>query len=314
MSAWGAAKTQAAKSAEPEVAYGKEYYQSLFQKKVDTTEGSQLRMALVGHENTAKTGLALSFAYTPADKKAGKKVYVIDFDNSAQSIIDYAYENDPNIVRLPVHDEMDESIFNEDNTVNWLAMVHKTQWFVNIIAAEDPASVAGVVFDGGSSFLKICEMAMRDSLISKGMIADISDTFNQKEWQERNRLFRQTLNRVHGLPFDKVFFTFHLKPIQQYMDDGSGRKVLMSVGERPEWEKGTMRLFSQQIFLSRYMKKADPAAGVKADKTMADGEWSIRATVEEMKGKNMEHLGQTFDVLTVKKGDVKWNGLPMLKW
>lgn len=311
---WANAKQTATKSAEPETSYGKDYYQALFQQKVDTNEGSQIRMALVGHENTAKTGLALSFAYTDADKKAGKKVYVIDFDNSAQSIIDFAYQNDPNIVRLPVHDEMDESIFNEDNTVNWLAMVHKTQWFVNIIASQSPDEVAGVVFDGGSSFLKICEMAMRESLISKGLIADLSDTFNQKEWQERNRLFRQTLNRVHGLPFDKVFFTFHLKPISQYMDDGSGRKVLMTVGERPEWEKGTMRLFSQQIFLSRYMKKADPAAGVKADKTMADGEWAIRATVEEMKGRNMEHLGQTFDVLTVKKGDVKWNGLPMLEW
>ena len=294
--------------------FGEEYYSNLFAKKVAAQEGSQIRMALVGHENTAKTGLALSFAYTEADKKAGKKVYIIDFDNSAISIIDYAYPNDPNIIRLPIHDENDESIFNEDNTVNWLALIDKTQWFVNIVAKENPDDVAGVVFDGGSSFLKICEMAMRESLVRKGIIADEGDTFNQKEWQERNRLFRQTLNRVHGLAFSKVFFTFHLKPIKQYMDDGSGRKVLMSIGERPEWENGSMRLFSQQIFLNRYMKKADPAAGVKADKTMAEGEWAIRATVEEMKGKNMEHLGQTYDVLTVKKGDVKWSGLPMLEW
>lgn len=295
-------------------AFGEEYYANLFAKKVAAQEGSQIRMALVGHENTAKTGLALSFAYTEADKKAGKKVFIFDFDNSAQSIIDYAYPDDPNIVRLPIHDENDESIFNEDNTVNWLALIDKTQWFVNIVAKEDPANVAGVVFDGGSSFLKICEMAMRESLVRKGIISDEGDTFNQKEWQERNRLFRQTLNRVHGLAFSKVFFTFHLKAIKQYMDDGSGRKVLMSIGERPEWENGSMRLFSQQIFLNRYMKKADAAAGVKADKSMNDGEWSIRATVEEMKGKNMEHLGQTYDVLTVKKGDVQWNGLPMLEW
>tara|TARA_R110001606_G_scaffold394342_1_gene565164 strand:+ start:188 stop:1120 length:933 start_codon:yes stop_codon:yes gene_type:complete len=309
--AWNAQKSA---STEPSKTYGKDYYNALFARKVATKEGAQIRMALVGHENTAKTGLALSFAYTPEDKKAGKKVYVIDFDNSAQSIIDYAYPGDENIIRLPIHDETDESIFKEDNTVNWLAMVHKTQWFVNMIAAQPAEEVAGVVFDGGSSFLKICEMAMRESLIQRGIITDVSETFNQKEYQERNRLFRDTLNRVHGLPYDKIFFTFHLKNIQQYMDDGNGRKVLMKTGERPEWEKGSMRLFSQQLFLGRYMKKPDSAAGVKGDKTMADGEWSIRATVEEMKGRNMEFLGQTFDVLTVKKGDVQWNGLPMLKW
>jgi len=313
MAGWGAQVAKAT-STEPETVYGRDYYQALFQQKVETVEGTQIRMALVGHENTAKTGLALSFGYTAEDKKAGRKAYIIDFDNSAQSIIDYAHDNDPNIIRLPIHDETDESIFNDDNTVNWLALVHKTQWFVNLIAEQKPEEVACVIFDGGSSFLKICEMAMRNSLIERGIIGDLSDTFNQKEYQERNRLFRDTVNRVHGLPFSKIFFTFHLKAVQQYMDDGSGKKVLMSVGERPEWEKGTMRLFSQQIFLGRYMRKPDPAAGVKADKEMAEGEWKIKATIEEMKGRNMEFLGQTFDVLSVTKEKVQWNGLPMLKW
>lgn len=312
MAGWGQSASN--KTAEPETQYGIDYYTKLFQTKTALNEGSQIRMALVGHENTAKTGLALSFAYTEADKKAGRKVYIIDFDNSAQSIIDFAHSNDPNIIRLPIHDETDESIFNDDNTVNWLALVDKTQWFVNIIAQQNPEDVAGVIFDGGSSYLKWCEMAMRDSLLRKGIIGDVSDTFNQKEWQERNRLFRQTLNRVHGLPFSKIFFTFHLKPVQKYLDDGGGRKVLMTVGETPEWEKGTMRLFSQQIFLSRFMKNADPAAGVKGDKEMSDNEWAIRGTIEEMKGRNMEHLGNTYDILTVKGGEVNWLGLPQLTW
>jgi len=122
------------------------------------------------------------------------------------------------------------------------------------------------------------------------------------------------LNRLHSLPVNKVFFTFHLKDIKEFMDDGTGKKVMMSVGEVPEWEKGTMRLFSQQIFLARYMKKADLATGVKGDKKLAEGEWVIKATIEEMKGKNMEHLGSTHTILSVKDNKVTWTGLPVLKW
>ncbi len=97
------------------------------------------------------------------------------------------------------------------------------------------------------------------------------------------------------------------------MDDGSGKKILMTVGERPDWEAGTMRRFSQQIFLSRFMKKADPAAGVKGDKSLKENEWRVRATIEEMKGQNMEYVGTAHDILIVDGGDVVWNGLPFLQ-
>ena len=89
---------------------------------------------------------------------------------------------------------------------------------------------------------------------------------------------------------------------------------MMKVGEKPEWDRGTMRLFSQQIFLSRYMKRADSAAGVKADASLKDGEWVVKATIEEMKGQHMEHLGETHTILKVANGGVEWTGLPFLKW
>ena len=127
-------------------------------------------------------------------------------------------------------------------------------------------------------------------------------------------MFRDALTRLHGLPVPCVFFTFHLKDVSNYVDNCSGGKVLMKVGERPEWEKGTMRLFSQQIFLSRYMKKADAAAGVKADPSLAPDEWVVKATIEEIKGKHMEHIGETHTILTVKDRDVTWTGLPFLNW
>ena len=84
----------------------------------------------------------------------------------------------------------------------------------------------------------------------------------------------------------------------------------MTVGERPEWDKGTMRYFSQQIFLTRYMKKADPAAGVKGDKKLAEGQWVVKGTVEEMKGQNMEYVGSTHTILSVNDGKVEWKGYP----
>ena len=225
------------------------------------------------------------------------------------------YPDKRNIIVLPLLDEMDDSIFNEDNSVNYLQLIEKTKFFINDIAEniKNGEDVGGVIFDGGSTFLKWCEFAMRSALLRKGVIEEESDTFNQKEWRERNKLNRDVLDRLHALPVNKIFNTFHLKNIQQYMDDGSGKKVLMSVGERPDWEKGTMRRFSQQIFLSRFMKKADAAAGVKGDRTLSEGEWCVKATIEEMKGRFIEFVGQTHTILTVKGGKATWFGLPFLR-
>ena len=151
---------------------------------------------------------------------------------------------------------------------------------------------------------------MTTILLRKGVIKEEGDSFNQKEWQERNRLFRDTLYRVQALPVDRVFFTFHLKDHKQYLGDGGGKKVLMKVGEKPDWIDGTQRNMSQQIFLARYTKKGDDAAGVKADKTLKENEFIVRATVEEMKGTGSEFVGTTHDILLIKNGKVTWNGLP----
>jgi len=313
MTAWGTQASTNAKTTEAPkgTVYNEEYYRNIFNN--NKSQSVALRMGLVGWENTAKTGLALSMM--DAEIKAGKKVAVFDVDNSAKSTVDYIYPDAENIMVIPLHDETDESIFDEQNNVDYKALVDKTNWFVNILAeqvAANPDEWAGVVFDGGSTFLKWCEHAMRASLLARGVIETEDGTFNQKEWRERNRMNRNVLTRIHALPVPKVFFTFHLKPVQQYMDDGTGKKVLMTVGDRPDWDKGTMRKFSQQIFLNRYMKKADVAAGVKGDKTLGADEWAIRGTIEEMKGKNMEYVGTTHTILSIKDGKVVWTGLPFL--
>ena len=316
MSNWGQTKTTSkatAKPAEvaPQIVYDRSYYRNLFNtQRAVHNEG---RFALVGHENTCKTGLAAWLL--EEEINAGKNVYVFDVDNSAMSTIMDLYPDKENIIVLPLLDEMDDSIFNEDNSVNYLQLIEKTKFFINDIAEniKNGEDVGGVIFDGGSTFLKWCEFAMRSALLRKGVIEEESDTFNQKEWRARNKLNRDVLDRLHALPVNKIFNTFHLKNIQQYMDDGSGKKVLMSVGERPDWEKGTMRRFSQQIFLNRFMKKADPAAGVKGDRKLADGEWCVKATIEEMKGKFIEYVGQTHTILNVKGGKATWFGLPFLR-
>lgn len=310
MSGWGS-NAPAAKSVAqpaPSETYGEDYYRNRFLN--NRSQSVPMRMALVGWENTAKTGSALSFC------DLNKKVVIFDVDNSAKSTVDHIYGGNDNIIVLPLHDETDDSIFNEDNSVNYTALIDKTNWLISIVAdeiKESPDAYDAVIFDGGSTYLKWCEFAMTDWLQNRSrnpVNVDDGERFNQAEWRVRNKLFRNTISRVHSLPVAKAFFNFHLKPIQQYMDDGTGKKVLMNVGERPEWDKGTMRYFSQQIFLSRYMKKADTAAGVKGDRSLDDGEWVVRGTVEEMKGKNMEHIGQTYDILRVKGGKVTWSGFP----
>lgn len=321
MSAWGntggkaASAGQAQSPSEDAPSYGIDYYRGLFQKK--RTAKPQLRMALVGKENTAKTGLALELSRTDEDIKAGKKVVIFDFDNSATQTVHHLYPDDENILIVPIFDETDDSIFNDDMSVNWVALIDKTQAFVNLMAEEisgSPDDFAAVIFDGGSTFMKWCEFAMTGVLLRRGVIKEEGDNFNQKEWRTRNQLFRDTITRVHGLSIDKVFFTFHLKDDKQFADLGNGTKGMMKVGEKVEWVDGTQRIVSQQLFMGRYMKRADVSAGVYGDKTLDDGEWVIKAKIEEIKGKGMDLVGQERTVLRVKDGQVEWFGLPELRW
>ena len=306
--AWAQSKAEPTKISAPK--FGVEYYRELFDKKRESF--APIRMALVGKENTSKTGNAIDLALAHTDKD----IIVIDCDNSAQNTVDYLISTgdlDAGRIRvIPMVDEMDDAMWNDDNTTNWVAVVEKLEWFTNFIG-EQAEDIGAVILDGGSTFLKWCEFVMTERLINRGVINDESDNFNQKEWRERNRIFKGVLNRITALPIPYVFFTFHLKDQKRYTDIGNGTKALMKVGEVVDWIDGTQRFVSQQIFLKRYTKKGDKAAGVEADKSLGDDEFVIRASIEEMKGRNMEHLGKTYDVMSVKGGKVKWNGLP-LRW
>jgi len=319
-SPWGGSGGKAAgsgqtKGEEVSTSYGIDYYRGLFEKK--HTAKPQQRMALVGRENTLKTGLALHLARNDDDIEKGRKVIIFDFDNSASQTVFHVYGDDPNIMILNIFDETDDSIFHEDMSVNWKALIDKTRIFVNLMAEEitaNPDDYAAVIFDGGSTYMKWCEFAMTDVLLSRGVIKEEGDSFNQKEWRTRNQLFRDTITRLHGLPVDKVYFTFHLKDDKQYADLGNGSKGLMKVGERPDWVDGTQRIVSQQLFMGRYQKKGDSSAGVYADSSLDADEWVIKARIEEIKGKGMDLVGQDRVILSVKNGKVDFKGLPELRW
>jgi hypothetical protein len=314
--AWAKAKGANAKKEEPvaEKRDMRAHYADLFNRKRERTQA--IRMALVGKENTAKTGTAIDLARQHVG--ADKQIIIFDVDNSAVQTVAANFPDDENIHVIPLYDELDDTIFNDDNSTNYTALIDKMGHFINIVAQKcRDGEVGAVVMDGMSSFLKWCEHAMTDVLMNRSknpVNVEDGDKFNQAEWRIRNQLFRDIANRAHQLPVDAVFFTFHLKDKKQFADVGNGQKGLMKIGEEPEWEKGTMRLFSQQLWMTRYTKKGDLAAGVKADPKLADGAWEIRASIEEMKGFNQEHLGTTHTVLSVKDGKVEWFGLPFLNW
>ncbi len=313
---WGA---KAVATANPDAGskYDAGYYRDLFERNKAAKNQIPVRMALVGTENTAKTGLAVSII---RQNKPKGRITIFDFDNSATATVGHNFPDDDDIHVIPIYDEADESLFNDDNTVKWHAVIDKVGWFANLLAEDmrqNPEDHAGFVFDGGSTFLKWCEFGMNWMLQNRSKnainVAD-GDRFNQAEWRFRNQMFRDIINRMHSLPVQYGMFTFHLKAIKNYVDGGGGSKVLMTIGQRPDWVDGTQRIVNAQIFLNRYMNKPDPAAGVKADKSLSDGEWEIRGIVEEMKGKNMELLGKEFVVLNVKGGKVSWNGIKELQW
>lgn len=321
MAAWGgnggkaaSAGTQAEASA-PSNDYTKDYYRNLFNKR--SAAVPQQRMFIVGKENTVKTGLALHLSRNDEQIKAGKKVTVFDIDNSASETVNHTYPGDENILILPILDETDDSLFNEDMSIRYTSLIDKTVMFINLMAEElkeNPDDHAAIIFDGGSTFMKWCEFAMTDSLKRRGVIKEDGDSFNQKEWRERNRLFKDTITRLHALPINKVYFTFHLKDNKQFADLGNGQKGLMKIGEKPDWVDGTQRLASQQLFMGRYQKKGDSSAGVYADKTLKDDEWVVKAKIEEIKGKGMELVGQERTILRVQGGKVEFTGLEELRW
>jgi len=304
--AWAQSKTEAA-PAKAGATYGADYYRDLFDKK--RANHAPIRMALVGKENTAKTGLSLDLALKHTDKD----IIVLDCDNSAQNTVDYLLstkvEGAERIRVIPMIDEMDDAMWNDDNTTDWLAVVKKLEWFTAYLG-ENSETIGAVVMDGGSTFLKWCEFVMTERLLERGVIKDESDNFNQKEWRERNRVFKGVLNRLTALPIPYIFFTFHLKDKKQFMDIGNGTKAMMKIGEVVDWVDGTQRFVSQQILLRRYTKKGDKTAGVEADKKLGDDDFVIRATINEMKGRNMEHLGKQYDLMSVINGKVTWDGLP----
>ncbi len=151
---WGSVPSETKKGA-PSVSYDAEYYRNLFD--TSSQQAVDVRMALVARENCAKTGLALSFCRDEIE--SGQKVVILDVDNSAKSTVDYVYPDKENILCKPLLDENDESIFNDDNTINYVALTDKINWYVNMIA-EQADDIGAVIFDGGSTFLKWCEHAM----------------------------------------------------------------------------------------------------------------------------------------------------------
>jgi len=307
---WGqAVPSSTEKPIEERTVYNKDYYTGLLtESKVNQFP---VRIAAVGKENTAKTGLLIDMALNNTDKD----IIILDIDNSASQTVMVNYPNNNRIKVIPIYDAADSSIFNEDNSTNWVALVDKMSWFMRILGEQSrKGEVGAVIIDGCSTFLKWCEFSMTDVLLRRGVIEQEGDAFNQKEWRTRNQLFRDVINRAHQLQVPFVGYTFHLKDVKEYMDIGNGQKGLTKVGETPEWENGTKRLFSQQVWLTRYSKKGDLAAGVKKDDSLNSNEWVVRATISEMKGLHQEYLGTTHDVLSVNDGEVTWYGLPFLHW
>ncbi len=100
-----------------------------------------------------------------------------------------------------------------------------------------------------------------------------------------------------------------MKELSSYVN---GERV--KTGEKIDWVDGTQRIVSQQIFLRRFTKKGDVAAGVEKDTDLGEDDFVIRGIIEEIKGRGMEHVGTEHDVLVVSNGEVTWNGLPPLRW
>lgn len=240
---------------------------------------SPICCVLYGDDGVGKSGVALD-SRTKEDIENGRKVVVIDLDNSSGPLKTRYFPNDENIVILdPVELDMKGGIDYVSSYNKVLAIVKY------LIENEKELNLASVCLDGLDSLLKMCEYVMRYEDLKIDPDAQIKDSW---QWARRNRRYLTVVLLLKRLQCNR-FFTTHLKDRMQWQG-----KQLTVVARNPDWERSTPGIMFQKIALSR--QEAE------------DGRIELNAKVEKAKG--ALHLeGKTYNVATVSGSGTKWNGL-----
>ena len=157
---------------------------------------------IYGNEGAGKTGLALDIL-TEQDIKEGKKVLVIDLDGGNLPLISrYHKKNTTNfIVKNPMIHPRAMKIEGDDIQFDYSIILSLIKGIVNVVSLHyKELQIKAVVFDGLSTFLKVCENIMR---MEKHLTPD--GGVNNLYWKIRSKHFLETILAIKSLPVNKLF-------------------------------------------------------------------------------------------------------------
>lgn len=252
------------------------------QKTAKVRTHSPLCCVLYGLDGTAKTGITLD-SRTEEQKKAHKKVYILDLDESA-AIVKYAYWADDDDIVI-----IDPVVLGEDHKKDYVSTYNKLAAYVHLLKKKDVAGeIATVSLDGLDTFLKDCEMVMRYQDLK---IAPDKRITNSWDWGKRNIHYYNIVFLLKRFSCNR-FFTTHLKPIKKFSET---RNELITLKYEPNWQSEFPGKMAQRILCQRNPNEET-------------GEVVFEALIEKSKG--ALHLeGKIFPIAIVKENKTEWLGL-----
>lgn len=243
---------------------------------------STVCLGLYGSDGSGKSGACLD-SRTEEEKEEGKKVVVIDLDNSSAPLKTKYFEDDENIIVYNPIEHDDDGEPNEPITYE------KTKALVNyLVKNEDEMDLSSVVFDGVDKFKSICGEKMREEDLEIDPDARVKNSWS---WAIRNRYYKTVMEMIKELSCDRFYIT-HMKDKKEFINN-----ELQTVGKEIDWHHSTPGMLFQRV---KTRREEDD-----------DGTVKFIAKVEKAKG--ALHLeGNEYTIAEVTDDETKWYGLQEL--
>lgn len=247
--------------------------------KGSKTKVSTICTGIYGSDGSGKSGVCMD-SRTEEEKEEGKKVVVIDLDNSSAPLKTKYFEDDENIIVYnPIeHDEDGEP----DDPVTYEKTKALTKYLVE---NQDELNLSSVVFDGVDKFKRTCDQKMREEDLDIDPNARVKNSWS---WGIRNRYYKTVMEMIKNLNCDRFYIT-HMKDKKEFINN-----ELQTVGKEIDWHHSTPGMLFQRIKTERREEE--------------DGIVKFIAKVEKAKG--ALHLeGQEFTIAEVNDDETEWYGL-----
>jgi len=249
---------------------------------------SPICAALIGYDGTGKTGVALD-CWTEEAIKQGKRVVIIDLDQSAAPIIN-SYHNDKNIVLA------DPTILDYAGDIDYVSTHNKLMAIVGyLVTNQKEANLHAVIMDGLDTLLKIHEYVMR----YLDLKTDPDTRVDSFDWGKRNRRYFTVIQLLKKMRCEK-YYTTHIKDEKDWGYDANSKKAkktLKKTGEKVVWQDATPGHMFQIVRMEK--------------RELSEGPNSVEITAHVDKAKGALQLESNDYVVggKTREGEPFWHGM-----